>query len=378
LMLADRWFNINLFQQYEENCAHEISHDGVCLECGKVVEAIVRPLTGADYIKIFSTVLVSIVLLSIQVPVFTVTTGKSGVFSSNQVKIMDVLPEIEGYEMNFVYRDTSYERISRQNASVWYNYRPLDYSKQVIWVGLEVANARSLLHNWEVCLIVMPARANRFTNIKVDLRDIQLLDNPPMKARYFAYHGVGENLTDVVLYWYTQSVFETEKGYQTLLTKISLVQYASHPDEYLEAEMDLLPVAEEIAAYWRPISTWSSIGIAIAKNGEALIIGAVTLLALVLGYYYYLHRGRVSAARKIINGLSEQEDLRVIESIKRAESIPAREAEIAKRYTELGGKPIDVLGLHDKLVKAEEIGIVKSTISNINNRPYLTWTTLAP
>ncbi|MFC1802462.1 exosortase/archaeosortase family protein [Thermoproteota archaeon] len=375
LTLAEKLFNIKIFQQTIESCTHQtMENRNTCLQCGMILRTPGKNIDKNEAIKLISILLTTIIVLSIQVPVFALSTGQPELLDPNiDVKTVDVLPDIEGYDLNFVYRDTEFEKISRQNASMWYKYDPLDYTKQSVWVGLEVASTRSNLHNWEICLVVMPARVNRYTNIKVDLRDIHLLDNPPLTARYFAYHRDDSNVTEVILYWYTESVFETDNGLENLLTKISVVQYVSHPLYYKMAEEEIHPIGLAIANYWRPVSTWSSIGVSIARNGKPLIALIVIVLSSILALIISQNRRRERYAKKIEDELTDPRDISLIAAVKQVTDKPAKQEEIAKKYMEITEKTIPDKELYEKLVKAEEIGLLRSQISNINNIPYRTW-----
>ena len=375
LTLAEKWFNIRIFQQTVENCDHQITkHNEICLQCGMILSAPGKPIDKNEAIKLVAILLTTLIVLSIQVPVFALSAGHPALLDpSIELQTVDVLPDIEDYELSFVYRDTEFEKISRQNSSTWYRYDPVDYTKRSIWVGLEVASTRSNLHNWEICLVVMPARADKYTNIKVDLRDIHLLDNPPLTARYFAYHRNDSNSTDVILYWYIESVFETDNGLETLLTKISVLQYVSHPDYYQLAEEDILPIGLAIANYWRPIATWSGIGITIARNGKLLIALTGLLISSLLAHIISQNRRQKRYAKKIESELTEPDDIALIAAVKQVIDKPAKHEEIAKKYAEITEKTIQENELHEKLVKAEEIGLLRSQISNINNFPYQTW-----
>lgn len=80
---------------------------------------------------------------------------------------------------------------------------------------------------------------------QLDLKDIQIQQNPSIIARYFAFQWVKTNQTEVVPYWYETSRFLTNDTAQQKLVKISLITYPETPQNITEAE-NLLPFATAI------------------------------------------------------------------------------------------------------------------------------------
>jgi exosortase/archaeosortase family protein len=381
LTMADRVFNIEIFSREIENCSHNhIESEGrYCIECGKILKNTSKSITNVDALKFLAITIAVLYFLTIQVPVFSLTSGQAGVFIKNpsgEDTTRNVLPEIEGRELYFVYRDTEFEKISGQNASLMYQYKPVNDDGPIVWVGIEISPIKFNMHQWETCLITVPEMQGRVAkNVKVDLRDIHLLENPPLSARYFAFHRVGSNLTEVILYWYTQSEFITEKGYETMWTKISVIQYADKPEHYRVTENAILPVARNIAEFWQPISTWSGMGIAIAKKGVSLMVLTIMLISVVVLYGVLLNIESKKKGREIYNQIIEHEDHMVLKSLKSSNNKPMKEDEILKKYREITGKYMDIYLLNSKLKKAEEIGLVKNLIHNENDKPYVKWVT---
>jgi len=85
---------------------------------------------------------------------------------------------------------------------------------------------------------------------QLDLRDVQILENPPILARYFAFQYTKYPETQVVLYWFETSIFMTNNTAEQKHVKISLIAYPDTPQEIAEAENQLLPFARAIVNYW--------------------------------------------------------------------------------------------------------------------------------
>lgn len=130
-------------------------------------------------------------------------------------------------------------------------YRPQDQTKQNVWITVEVAQTRSSIHRWEVCLITWPQTHGSQPSVtQLDLRDVQILENPPILARYFAFQYTKYPETQVVLYWFETSIFMTNNTAEQKHVKISLIAYPDTPQEIAEAENQLLPFARAIVNYW--------------------------------------------------------------------------------------------------------------------------------
>jgi len=144
-------------------------------------------------------------MINLQVPVFALTEGLAKVTIQTldgEQTTTEILPEIAGYRMRFIYRDRRFEEIVKQDASLTYSYLPADKSGMTIWVTTEVAKTRSSLHSWEGCLITWPLSQGHQPRVtQLDLRDILILRNPPVTARYFAFQDMKSNIMQVVLYW---------------------------------------------------------------------------------------------------------------------------------------------------------------------------------
>jgi exosortase len=379
ILTAEKVFKIQIFRRNLETCTHPLKEkEGkYCLQCGKILKNHPLYLTKKDILKLGSIVMISILLLSIQVPVFALTKGSTEVFikkPSGEEAVAKILPEIEGYELRFSYRDEAFEKISGQNASIFYQYFPKGNSKQIIWVGLEISTTKGNLHPWEVCLITWPqTHGGQATVNQLDLRDIRLFDNPPITARYFAFHEKGSNVTQVILYWYTQSIFKTESGYQQKWSKISVIEYTINPNNYKTVEEDILPISKAIANYWQPIASWSWVALSIAQNGLTLILITLFLIAGSFSYYLYHEYNR----RKTIKGLYERinylEDRGIIDAIKALRKEIASETKIKSKYDEITKKDINLNTINDKLVLAEKSGIIRRKMISINDEPYIIW-----
>ena len=379
LTVSEKVINIQILKRISGSCSR--SHNNIdetyCMECGKLLYTHSSKISRNEVIKTMFITIFTILLIFLEVPVFTLTEGAAEVFIQQPAGAQTttkILPEIEGYNFRFVYRDVEFEKISGQNASLTFQYIPETLKKPPVWVGIEIASTRGQLHPWEVCLITWPqTHGYQSQVVQLDLRDVHLLENPPLTARYFTFQRKESNETQVILYWYTNSIFKTAEGHQPKWTKTSVIQLTNNPEEYKNIEEELLPIAKTIANYWQPIIYWSGISLFIAKNDPTMItITAASLIGVITISLYFETKKKVNAKR-IYSQISVPEDRNIIESIKAIEREIATETKIASKYKEITGKDIDPERLYNKLKEAEEAKIIIRKIININDEPYMTW-----
>ncbi|MGQ9680876.1 MAG: exosortase/archaeosortase family protein [Candidatus Bathyarchaeia archaeon] len=378
LVSSEKILKISLFSSESIQCkdCDNYSSNQYCKSCGRIL-GFKHNFSKSSSIKAIGTLSVSIILIFIQVPVYNLTNGSAEIFIkkySGETFTTNIFPKINGYDIKFVYRDTSFEEISGQDAALMYQYVPRDLTKPIIWVALEIGPAKSNLHTWEVCLVTYPQSHGKEPKVvQLDLRDIKLLDNPPLTARYFAFIDKKANLTETILYWYTKSVFRSEGEYVEKWSKISVIKLDYSPLDYLKAEEEIYPFAKSIAEYWQPIVTWSRFALLIAYHGVTLLKITGLLLTISMGIYLYGLFSRKRYAKFMFNRISNIEDKTILEIIKNTKEAIITEKRISSRYFELTGKNIEENMIFAKLVEAEKNGLIERKIYSINDRPYLTW-----
>jgi hypothetical protein len=210
---------------------------------------------------------------------------------------------------------------------------------------------------------------------QLDLRDVQILQNPSIIARYFAFKDKSNNQTEVVLYWYENSIFTTNGTSQQKYVKISLIAYPDTPQDVASTENELLPFATAIVNYWQPIKMWTAIAITLSRNGINLAEITIALLAAIVVFYTFetIKQRRVNA--RVYQKLSSQ-NKQIIVAIAGTEKTtkPTLQA-IADTYKSKTGFKIDEKDLLQKLSETEKTGIIESAIANIQDEPTRTWKT---
>jgi len=377
LIVSEKIFKIQILKQRftTKSCSYcNKNLREFCHACGKLLKLPNLKLMKRDILKIALLTLTITLILSIQVPVFALTQGPAEVLTQSPIGGQAstlILPTIEGYNLRFVYRDVNFEKISKQDASLLYQYNSIDRSKADIWIGIEVADSRGKLHRW----VTWPQTHGEEPSVTtVNMKDTQLLENPPIIGRFFAFHPLNSNRTQVILYWYENTIFKTESGYQNKHVKISLITFVDNPSQYKEAEEALLPIGNQIVKYWQPLKTWSWITLTIAQNGPALI--TLTIIPLVIsGLYQIIKNQREKKdAQKLFKRIKPKEERLILKAVQKSNKEgKATGLAIASAYKELTGKPIEIETLTEKLEEAEKAGLIKRKISNLDDEPIQIW-----
>ncbi len=355
-----------------------------CPNCGKLFKFPKTKINKVDIAKIAGIAIIIVMILSIQAPVFALTKGPAQVLvqtpSGMEVDISNsLLPNIAGYQLSYSYRDTSFEKISGNDADLVYSYNSINNTNSVVWVSVQIAATSSGEHRWETCLVNWPLSQGDQARVnQLDLRDIQLQDNPPITARYFAFQYKDTNQTQVTLYWYQTATFNTNGTAQTKSVMISLIMYASPSKGVAEAENQQLPIAQAINNYWQPIHTWSTIALSISQNGLALSAGATAILFLLILYSFYLDREEKLGLLNLYGKLPKQDQL-INKAVKNAQNnhTPTTHA-IADQLQKLTNQSADPLWLSQKLSEAQVAGLVEQAVVNKEDHPSIAWKSRTP
>lgn len=384
LAITEKAFNKPFSRHLGSNCdSHPLSQaEDSCPQCGKLLRVPRGKLLRKDIGKIAAVALAIIFLLTIQAPVFALTQGPAQVViqtPSGPQGNTQILPQIQGYNLSYIYRDIDFEKLVGEDASLVYAYSSTDPSKATVWIAVEVAPTLAALHRWETCLITFPISQGYQPKItQLDLKDIQTLANPPIIARYFAFQYHSTNQTQLVLYWYETATFITNNTSVQKHVKMSVVTYPVSPRNISEAETELVPFAQAINEYWQPIKSWTQIALTISQNGLILSASTAGLLVVVLLYWTLLNWQDTLSLLLLYGKLPEQNRL-IIQAVRNASktSRPTT-ANIAHQLTELTKNPASVDKLTGKLEDAANVGLLKKSIDNGADEPLVTWRNRVP
>ena len=383
LIISEKIFKTQIFSKPTETCSpHNPPTEpnmGFCLTCGKILKPKPIKLFKKDIAKLTTIIVAIIVLLSIQAPVFALTQGPPIVIVNTphgQEVSTEILPQVSGYNLSFYYRDTDFEQKAKQDMSLVYLYIPDDASRKTIWVAVEIASTRSSLHRWETCLITWPITHGYQPKVtQIELKDIKLIENPPIISRYFVFQYTKTNVTQAVLYWYETATFATNSTSQQKQVKITLIIYLQNPNELTQAENQLETLATEIANYWQPIKTWSQITMLLSQNSINLATTAGALLTAMAVYYFIEMRKQRKTNTNAYQKLSAS-NKQIIDAIHETEKTTTPTLHnITITYQNTTQQYFDAEQLFQKLTEIENIGIIKNTLTNKQDEPIQTWKT---
>jgi exosortase len=381
LLISEKIFKTQIFTGAKEKCPrcnpNSYSED-FCFSCSRILKPQNVKLGKGDIAKIGSIAITLILLISIQAPVFAIAqlqptiivTTPSGEQNSTQI-----LPQISGYNLRFLYRDIGFEAIAKQDMSLAYLYSPNNQTKEPVWATIEIASARSSLHRWETCLITWPLSQGYQPRVaQIELKDIKLNENPPIISRYFAFTYTATNQTQVVLYWYETAVFAINSTLQQKHMKISLIAYPDDVESLPQIENQLVTLATEISNYWQPAKTWSQITLIISQNGVTLALASSAILMATAILYTFENRRQKRANANAYQKLSKlnKQIVDIIRETEKNDTPTFRKiAEACKKTT----KNLNEEELLQKLIELERTGIIKSQIVNKQDEPIQTWRT---
>jgi exosortase len=383
LLASEKALKTKIFTSPREKCSEcnpkPEPNEGFCHACGRLLKPSRIALHKTDIVKIVAIALAIGLLTSIQAPAFALTkAGPMTIITtpSGEQVSTDILPQTPDYNLSFLYRDTEFEEKAKQDMSLIYLYAPNDQTKYPILVAIEIASTRGSLHNWELCLITWAvAHGQQPRATQIELKDIQLTQNPPIIGRYFAFRYNSDNLTEAVLYWFETSTFTVNSTSQQKQVKISLIAYPENLDDLPGIENQFLALATVITGYWQPIKTWSQITMLISQNGADLAtITSATAVATTILYYSQTRR-RKKANTTVYEKLSKpnQEITGIVRNTEKRTEPTLNN--IKATYEKTIEQPIDPEQLQQKLEALEKTGIIENSITNKQDEPIQTWKT---
>jgi exosortase/archaeosortase family protein len=383
LIISEKAFKTRIFTHKETsttcptcNPSPPDKPETYCDNCGRLLRCPKVKPHKLDIAKVVGVSLVIMLLVTVQAPVFALTEGPAQILiqtPQGEQGNTQMFPQFQGYDLQFVYRDTAFEQVSGQNLSLMYVYSPQDQSQEPVWLGVEIADSMTPLHRWEVCLITWPQTHDyQSSATQLDLRDIGIFQNPPVTARYFAWNDSMENQTELVLYWYETMVFTINNASQEKHVEISLITY---PENVSASEASLQPMAEAIAQYWEPIRTWSTVALFLSQNALTLAATTAVLLAAIPIFSIFKNQ-----KQKKLNVLAFQKlskpNQQLVEIIRKTEkSSVASLNKIGEVYKQTIGQKVRNEKLQQELAGLEKTGLIKRRIISDQDSPVQGWRT---
>jgi exosortase len=348
-----------------------------CMSCGRLLKFYKMKISRPDIVKMTALVLSAFLFMYIQVPVFATTQGPAKLILQTPYgsEASQILPKISNYTLRFMYRDRRFEQLYGQDMALIYAYTSRG-PYPIVWVSLEISKARSPLHNWEICYYIHEQRG---AFVRLDLRDVRLIQNPPVIARFYSFQVVESghrvvknNFTETILYWFTRAAFDTEDGVEWKYVKIS-VWIDAWDMNYRKVQEKLLTFGEAIAEYWEPVKSWSLLAIAVREHRSLLLTIAVSVLSFILIFSVFKWWKERKLNLKLYKRLIDDDKLIFQALYKAAKEGKATTTAITSAYHKLSGKPIETSELLKKLRYAKEANLIKECITACDDIPILIW-----
>jgi exosortase len=346
-----------------------------CQNCGRYLGKTKRLISKGIFIKLLLLLLgCSIVVFVIRAPTFATAQDSIELSTSGNLQnAASVFPEIPNHTLTFLYRDTDYEQIAGQDASLVYGYFPNNISKPVVYADLGVSNSISNLHNWEVCFVSIQTAQGQYPLVNVyDQRDIQLLHDPPLVAKYIVFDSP-DNYTQVTLYWYEKAAFKTGLTVEQKYVRISLI-ILTHETDYDQFEQELLPIAQSIATTWEPLKTQALISLGIPAQ-QALLVASIAFLAVTITTQYFTEKRKASNNLKLFNNFATSKEKTVfqtiLESAKKSNHLTT--SDIIEKIPNRGKGSVSKKQVLHTLNILEEYGLIRRTLISLDNKPVLVW-----
>lgn len=332
----------------------------------------------SNTVKIVVVILVTLLIVYIQSPVFSLTRGPASIMVQTPIGQQGnskLLPQIENYSLNFLYRDTDFEQVSGQDFSLLFEYYPENPGNLLAEVTVEIAESTIVLHNWEVCLITwaVPQGEQRVTSL--DLRDIKLQEDPPIIARYFAFQEQDKTQIQLVLYYYTTAIFEIDNTNQKKQVKLSFITYLDNPEDLHMIEANLLSFAENTVNYWEPLRKLNIITIAISQSIQPMAAIVMAILIALLPFGWIQMRRRFKANALIYQKLNS-DNQQILNAVRETEKKNLSTLEnIAETYQKMIAQALNKHELLKNLIKLKKLGLIQNVMISNQDEPFYTWKT---
>jgi len=347
-----------------------------CQNCGRFIGKSSRLISKMLFVKLFLLLLgCSIIVLSIRAPTFVAAKDSIELSSiGNLQNAASVFPEIPDYTLAFLYRDTEYEKMASQDASLVYGYFPADISKPVVYASVGVSSSISNLHNWEVCFVSIQTTQGQYPLVNVhDSRDIQLLQDPPLIAKYLVFDNP-DNYTQVTLYWYERATFKTGLTVEQKYVRISLIILTQNSADCPQLEEELLATGQLIAETWEPLKTQALISLGVPAQ-QALLAVSIAFLAVTITTQYFTERRKTSNNLKLFNNFASPKEKLVLQTVLELakERNQMKTSDILENVKKRVGRSMSSKKVLSVLNTLEEHGLIRRTVVSVGNAPVLVW-----
>jgi len=380
LLIGERIFHLKIFGGSSDipSCSECVKgskkQEPFCLSCGKFPKTTRVKISKKFWIKVTALLVGAyLVTVSLQAPAFAFAPGLT-LSSSNPQTETNAFPEIDGYELQFLYRDVNYERIAGQDASLVYAYLSQNSSSLPVYVIVGVSTSLSNLHNWEVSWIAYRVAQGQPPLVtSLESMDIQLTENPRIIARWLVFQHPS-NYTYIALYWYQQALFNTGLTVESRYIRINLLVLTKNPNDATQYKEKLISMGQSVVAYWEPLRVQSLVSIAIPT--QQILLGSTVFAAIFIQTSQYaLEQKKKKTNLRIFERIAPQNEKLLYKTIKELsqktkETTTQNIASALEKAVDNAVKPNEIVDMINNL---EKQGLIKADIINMQDQPKLVW-----
>lgn len=401
-------------------------NEHVCLVCSRLLTS-VKGIDGRAVARFF---LIAVVVASMfavnasQVQAQSSLASRVAAFDMRSIDgrerdtIGIFLPEIDGYRLEYAYRDQRVEKVLRQDAALAYRYVKLEPSpsneddgtpaeirrlmQPSVYAAVQISTGK---HRWEDSMLIYPSRVGRPTAEVLELKDVKL--DKDSTARFFVYIRPGQSNAEAVLYWFERVPLKFGDAYENRNVQIVFWSYLStlarngfikDENDAKGAEEFYLSIAKPVKAYWKSITE----ELLAQKNVEntvrhrfPLVMGTVLFPASLLSIRELIRFNSVRSKSRSIYSKLADDDKAIIDALINVENkrrrggrgsdssnilnlsilsnVYATTEEVRDEYIRLTGKDVSMQDIMLMLKSARDSGLVKSMLVSIDDEPRLVW-----
>ncbi|MEM2856681.1 MAG: exosortase/archaeosortase family protein [Candidatus Nitrosocaldaceae archaeon] len=358
---------------------HKELGERFCLFCGRLLS--IAQFSSNDGIRIGLMIMIVISTIITQLYAIPIASAKEASITELDISTIEgpetvnyLLPQIEGWDLNYAYRDKRVESVLNQDAALAYRYNKDNQTRAIVYTAIQISTGR---HTWEASMVIQPSRVGRPTAEIIELKDIDILD---IKARFFVYKRPNSNLTEAVLYWFERLPLRFGTNYEERNVQIIIWSYVDtlYKNGLIDSN-DVSKVEELYRSLALPIKEhWNkNINVVFERKiskelieQAPLLTGLITIPSIIVSLYQYNNDNKEKrAVTKLYKRLSasDKELIDIINSLKVAttENILAEYKRLSKDMSEKE--------LINKLSLAKDGGFVDDDIININGEAKMIW-----
>jgi exosortase/archaeosortase family protein len=371
------------------------SGESHCLLCGRTVKRITSSLSGHDAGRMALLGLISTLVIAAQIAAIqNISNQTASTLTLYNLNINDIegpetasifFPPIDGYALNYAYRDLKVEKILNQDASLAYRYTSntttANGGKPAVNVGLQISRT---LHTWEGSLLVYPSKFGRPSATVVDIGWIDVTDDK--KARFFAYQKPGVDVTEAVLYWTDKRELRLDSGIESRNVQIILhvnmdflarIGAISSNTDTEGTKALLISLAQPIMKFWDEISISS----ASARTVDAILtrrpyipIGITVAVAVIFALMVLSRNyANFKSNRKLYEQVRVGEEKLILDAIVETGGRGMTGEAIVEKQPALSSNIRTAPRFIDMFAQIRKSGLIKDRIRSEHDEPILVW-----